>query len=95
MIRKILEITEIDCGDTTCDGCRFKTDFGAMSNSDFRTYSMCDRFQKEVGIPEDALYRDVMDHRARLVLRLPECLEAEQAYNDQEQKELALYEVSE
>lgn len=80
MKRKLLEITEIDCGDETCDGCRFKADFNAMSNSDWRTYSMCNKWMKEVSIPDDALYRDVIDHRNKLVKRLPECLEAERRY---------------
>jgi hypothetical protein len=64
MKRKLLELTEIDCGGETCDGCRF------IEGLDFDLkLAGCGRFGIEMPMDYDAT--------SEAIRRLPECLEAE------------------
>lgn len=66
MKRHILEITEIDCGDETCEGCNYiyKRRVGIP------TLTMCQRFTEMLTYSKE--------HGPG---RLPECLEAERRYD--------------
>ena len=67
MKRKILEITEIDCGDETCEGCVYLPASG-------RGYE-CERFKDEFSESPGGGEWNIPP-------RLPECLGAERRYKD-------------
>jgi hypothetical protein len=77
MKRKILEITEIDCGDTACDGCGNKL-----------YYMVCGRFGGTLKNKRPAGEGDNAPLSHFTYFRLPECLEAERRYNETEKTKL-------
>ena len=73
MKRKILEITEIDCGDETCDGCDEHR--GIRNNDGLFVYASCFRLNKVI------MFTVVPPATRERSKRLPECLEAERRYD--------------
>jgi hypothetical protein len=68
MKRKIMEITEIDCGDTLCERCRWKGSGYHVIPYDYPAQkdNRCEKF-----------FKKLIDNTQSQWLRLPECLEAE------------------